>query len=126
MSQYGMSDASEPNFERDTSLHPYTQESDPYSIERLVASHPIFSRLSLIACKVIQRECELREYQQYQQIYSEDEMYNSLFFINYRDDRVIFILDGIISIHKRHYGKIAKVSTASTLGEDQVLDVKPT
>ena len=38
--------------------------------------------------------------------------------INYRDDRVIFILDGIISINKRHYGKIARVSTTGTLGED--------
>jgi hypothetical protein len=79
MSHYGVSDASEPNFERDSSPHPYTQGSDPYSIERLVACHPIFSRLSLMACQVIHRECELREYQQYQQIYSEDEMYNSLF-----------------------------------------------
>lgn len=61
-----MSDASEPNFERDTPINPYTRELDPYSIESLVASHPIFSRLSLMACQVIHRECELREYQQYQ------------------------------------------------------------
>lgn len=51
-------------------------------------------------------------------------MYNSFKLIIYRDDRVIFILEGTIALHKRFYGNIAKISTTNTLGEDLVLDVK--
>ena len=35
---------------------------------------------------------------------------------------MIFILDGEVSLVKRHYGKIAKVTETSTLGEEILLD----
>jgi hypothetical protein len=49
-----MSDASA-DFERDLSFDPKNlgKMNDPFSIENLVASHPIFSRMSLMACQVI-------------------------------------------------------------------------
>ena len=61
-----MSDVSAPNFDRDVTYDPYTNsQRNPYSIENLVASHPIFSRLSLMAAQVIERESVLKEYDQY-------------------------------------------------------------
>ena len=38
--------------------------------------------------------------------------------IKYSDERLIFIVEGEVSLHKRHYGKIAKVTSTGTLGED--------
>jgi hypothetical protein len=45
-------------------------------------------------------------------------------FNKFRDDKIYFILSGEITLIKRNYGKILKITSENTLGEEFLLDRK--
>ena len=56
-------------------------------------------------------------------------MYNytfTLIYLYYRDDRLLIILQGQISLQRKNYGVLQNISCSHTLGEEAILDLKHT